>query len=105
MEETNLDNSGIYVIDWNPDQIVFENIDSFNEYYLWNINNLNVVTTQRLTALFSVPGYKIVKGDGVITLKSTAKIIPYLSDRVTSLETENGPVVDPKIGGIIANSE
>jgi hypothetical protein len=88
IEETNIDDSGIYVIDKNPTQTVFEDIDSFNNYYQSNKNKLRVMTTQRLNTLFSVPGYKIVKRDGVITLKSNTKTNLYLSDRVTALEAQ-----------------
>jgi hypothetical protein len=67
---------------------VFEDIDSFNNYYQLNKNKMRAMTTQRLNTLFSVPGYKIVKRDGVITLKSNTKTNLYLSDRVTALESQ-----------------
>ena len=63
-----------------PTVIQFRDVDDFNNYYQDNMEEFETTTTHMLNKKYKIPGFKITKIKGVVSLKNTQKTKPQIDE-------------------------
>lgn len=72
----------------------FETTDEFDEYYQQHKLDLEEYTTHKLNKMFSIPGYRITKIKGVLSLKNIPKSRITSTMKVDALEEKVNEMKD-----------